>query len=321
MGLKTILLTGCGRGGIGAALASHFRLRGHTVFATGRTTAPADLDPALAALGCHAFALDVTSAGSIAAAVQTVAVATAAATAPGRRTKLDLLVNTAGVLLWLPFADTPVEAARRVFEVNVLGTWAVTRAFLPLVLEARGTVVCFGSVSLAFCPPFLMAYTASKAAVEIMARTLRRELAPLGARVVLVKPGGVRTGLLDGGRAALPEDSLYAPLRADIEGQSISGVTKGVMREEFARMIGDEVLQERPRAVIWRGSLVWIGWFLSWLGWETMLVGRRFFERRGDSVLTLDRTGSSSKVPGSTSFSTKQSDIARVYPRPEQQAP
>jgi len=261
MGLKTVLITGCGPNGIGSALAKEFHMRGHTVFAAGHTSA--GIDPALTTLGCRTLAIDVTSPPSIASAVQAVQEAT--------HGRLDILINNAGCQRVAPFADMPVEAARAMFEVNVLGVWAVTHAFLPMLLAARGVVANLGSINEVFCPPFMAAYNASKAAVEAMGRTLRRELAPLGVRVVVLKTGSVRSRLFDNSKTVMPEGSLYKPLQEWIESRGFLGQARFVEAEVYAKGVADDLLREHPRAVIWRGGLATLAWVLSWAGWETMM--------------------------------------------------
>lgn len=260
---KSVLITGCGPGGIGSALARTLHIRGHRVFATGRTTA--EIDSELSTMGIETFTLDVTCEDSIKSAVAKVKELT-----DGR---LDVLVNNAGVLQIKPFADTSPSEAKRVYEVNVFGVWAVTHAFLPLLLEAQGLVVAVSSISSVFCPPFIASYASSKAAVEAMMRTMRRELAPLGVRTMVVKTGVVTTDMTSNSKAALPSDSLYGSLRSMIESKTPFAGKNPQNREEYADAVVDEVLREKTKAVVWQGGMVWVAWFLSWLGWETMLVG------------------------------------------------
>lgn len=262
--IKTVLVTGCGPNGIGTALAQEFHRRGHRVFATGRSAL--DIDPALSRLGMQTLVLDVTSDKSIKDAVAVIAVATAG--------RLDILINNAGLLHVMPFADTSVSDVRRVLDVNVIGVWAVTHAFLPLLLETKGLVANLGSINQVFCPPFLAAYNASKAAVEAMGRTLRRELAPFGVKVVTLKTGSVRSGLFENASpTVLPEQSLYAPLRNWIESRGFSASARFVDVEDYAKAVVTDLLEDNVRLVIWRGGLVWIAWFLSWFGWESIMVG------------------------------------------------
>ncbi|KAI5924946.1 NAD(P)-binding protein [Camillea tinctor] len=270
---KTVLITGCGPSGIGTALAIEFHLRGHRVFATG-------LSESLLAhfhelnIRIETLVLDVTSSTSIEAAVAQVAQATGG--------KLDILINNAGVIHIMPFADTDVEAARKVLEVNVLGVFAVTKAFLPLLLAAARDsharslgdplVANIGSVNEVFRPPFFGIYNASKAAVESLGGSIRTELAPLGIRVVTIKTGSVYSGLFDNApRTVLPEDSLYQPIREWIEERRVLDNGKFITAEEYAKKVVSELLRPSVKHVIWQGGLVTIAWLLSWLGWEGIL--------------------------------------------------
>ncbi|KAH8895916.1 short-chain dehydrogenase/reductase [Thozetella sp. PMI_491] len=264
MPLKTILITGCGLGGIGSALAKEFHLRGHTVFASGRS--PEEIDPELIALGCHTLVLDVTSQASIDRAAAFLGAATGG--------RLDMLINNAGILQVLPWADTPVEEARRVFEVNVFAVWAVSQAMLPALLAARGTIVSLCSINEVLCPPFHAAYNASKAAVESLSRTMRNELSPLGVKVVMLKTGSVRTKLFDNApTSVLPEGSMYTPLKEWIEGRGFTAKAPFADLATYARDVANELLREKPRLIIWKGGLSTIAWLLSWLGWEGILDG------------------------------------------------
>ena len=170
---KTVLVTGCGPSGLGTALATEFHLRGHRVIASGLSK------PLLAHfqdLQIETLVLDVTSSSSIETAVAHVAKLTG--------NKLDILINNAGLMHVMPFVDTHVETARKLLEVNVLGVFAVTQAFVPLLLAAadphgsRSLVVNIGSVNDVFRPSFFSVYNASKAALEALGGTLRTELAP-----------------------------------------------------------------------------------------------------------------------------------------------
>lgn len=260
---KTVLITGCGPNGIGSALAQEFHKRGHRVFATGRSVN--EIDPALRRLGMQTILLDVTSEQSISEALAAITAATGG--------RLDILINNAGLLHVMPFADTPVADIRRIMDVNVIGVWAVTHAFLRLLLEAKGLVANLCSINEIFCPPFLAAYNASKAAIEAMARTLRRELAPFGVRVVILKTGSVRSSLFENATpTVLPDQSLYAPLRNWIEGREFTAKARFMDVDDYAKSVVTELLKDDVRPVLWIGGLAWIAWFLSWFGWETIMV-------------------------------------------------
>lgn len=86
----------------------------------------------------------------------------------------------------MPVVDGEPDAIRQMFEVNVIGLVATTKAFTPLLLASKGVVVNIGSM-LGIAPfPYQGLYNASKAAVNILTETLRLELVPFDIRVVLV---------------------------------------------------------------------------------------------------------------------------------------
>ncbi|KAI1381997.1 putative short-chain dehydrogenase/reductase [Hypoxylon crocopeplum] len=257
---KSVLITGCSEGGIGAALAAEFQAQGCQVFATARDVGKMR---SLSELGVVTLALDVNSDTSIASAFAAVQKVTDGS--------LDILVNNAGVNHLMPFADAKVADFRRVLETNVVGVLAVTHAFLPLLIQGRGVVAVVGSVNEYFCPPYQAAYNASKAAVHAVARSLRVELAPLGVRFVTLVTGSVRSRLFDNAPTKVPEDSLYRPVAHKVENRDFLKDARWVEPEVYARQVVGELLRPKPKLNIWSGGLSTIAWFLSWLGWEGML--------------------------------------------------
>ena len=125
----------------------------------------------------------------------------AVAKAVGRLGRLDTLIHYAGVG---PVADVglpPGPEIREALEVNLLGTWRVTAAALPALLDARGRVIITASLLAGVPVPFSAAYTVSKRALTAYADVLRVEYGThLG--VTTVYPGYVRTPIHDRSRAA-----------------------------------------------------------------------------------------------------------------------
>lgn len=264
MTTKTALITGCSKGGIGDMLAREFRARGLTVFATARDVAKMT---ELKDLGIETLEMDVTSTASITDSVNIVCKATGGT--------LDILVNNAGVNHVLPFADCDIEDIRRVLDTNIFGVFAVTHAFLPLLIEARGLVASIGSVSQVFNPPYQTAYNASKAALTAFGNTLRVELAPLGVTVVTILTGSVRSQLFSNTNAAskIPEGSLYFPLKSRIEKQDFLDGMKWTSTEDYARQVVSDLLKERPKPILWRAAFSSVAWLVSVFGWNGMMVG------------------------------------------------
>ena len=184
---QSILITGA-TSGIGRDAALRLAGAGHLVLAGGRRR------DALAGLAAERrgriepLVLDVTEPASVEAARELVE----------RRTDgrgLDVLVNNAGYALPGPLEALAEADLRGLFDTNLFGLLAVTRAFLPAMRErGQGRVVNVGSIMGRVAMPLLGAYNASKHAVAAVTDALRMELAPFGVTVVLVEPGALRTG-------------------------------------------------------------------------------------------------------------------------------
>jgi NAD(P)-dependent dehydrogenase (short-subunit alcohol dehydrogenase family) len=115
------------------------------------------------------------------------------------------LVNNAGVVLRGYFEDLSEAEIRRVFETNVFGTMALTRAVLPHLRAAGGgRIVITTSVGGRIGAPAVSAYCASKFALEGFGEALAQEVGPLGVRVALVEPPIVRTPVWEENRGVSP---------------------------------------------------------------------------------------------------------------------
>jgi NAD(P)-dependent dehydrogenase (short-subunit alcohol dehydrogenase family) len=171
---KTVLITGANRG-IGRALVDEAVRRGARRVYAG-TRGPLQI----ADQRVRPLALDVTSAVLIQEAVAEVE-------------SLDVLVNNAGVALYDDLSDPAL--IERHLAVNLLGTFNVTRAFLPMLKRAKGAVV--NNVSLAALAPLpiISGYSISKAAVLNMTLSLRALLANQGVSVHAVVLGPIDTDM------------------------------------------------------------------------------------------------------------------------------
>ena len=184
---QAAIVTG-GAAGIGRAIAERLAAEGARVSIWDRdATALAD---AAAALPAHAVALDVTDEAAVSAAAKTTADALGG---------IDILVASAGITgPNAAVADYPFDAWKRVFAVNVDGVFLCNRAVLPF-MRARdyGRIVNIASVAGKEGNPNASAYSASKAAVIGLTKSLGKELAGTGIRVNCVTPAAVRTAIFD----------------------------------------------------------------------------------------------------------------------------
>lgn len=193
--MRRWLITGVSSG-IGAALARHALERGDAVVGTARDAGTianfADLAPGRA----RCLALDLSRPADIAGAV-----AHAFADGP-----VDVVVNNVGRSIFGAFEETSLEEARELFETNVFGTWALTRAALPrLRSQGGGKLVMLSSGCGLMGLPGLSAYCASKFAIEGFSEALAQEVAGFGVQVMLVEPGAVATRFISHGTSEAAE--------------------------------------------------------------------------------------------------------------------
>jgi len=107
--------------------------------------------------------------------------------------KIDVLVNNAGVYAFNPLEKVTEEDYRKHFDTNVLGMLLVTQEALKYFNSDGGSIINIGSVVSSLTPPTSVIYSASKAAVDAITRTLAKELGPRKIRVNSINPGVVIT--------------------------------------------------------------------------------------------------------------------------------
>ncbi|MFI6500917.1 SDR family oxidoreductase [Nonomuraea typhae] len=114
--------------------------------------------------------------------------------------RLDVLAHSAGIAELGAIADTPAEAWRRTYDINVVAVAELTRLLLPALRAASGHVICVNSGSGLRANPGWASYAASKFALRAFADALRQEEPAL--RVTTVYPGRIATGMQRGVRAS-----------------------------------------------------------------------------------------------------------------------
>ncbi len=181
------IITG-GAAGIGLAAATRLAAEGARVSLWDLDAAA--LAAAKNALGgeTHTLAVDVSDAEAVTAAAQ------ASAAALGR---IDVLVASAGVSgPNVPTWDYPLDAWRRVIDINLHGVFHCCRAVVPIMRAAGyGRIVNIASIAGKEGNPNAAAYSASKAAVIGLTKSLGKELADTAIRVNCITPAAVRTAI------------------------------------------------------------------------------------------------------------------------------
>jgi len=146
---------------------------------------------------------------------------------------LDLLVNNAGIGFVGGIEETPLADFQKLFRVNVEGTFLVTRAALPKLLEARGAIVNIGSVAGLVGVKRRFAYCATKGAVVAMTRQLAVEYAGR-IRVNCVCPGTVDTPFVE---AYLEKNHKHEKEKMRAELNARQPVGRMGRPEEIAHMV------------------------------------------------------------------------------------
>lgn len=184
---KVAVVTGASKG-IGASIAHHLAAEGAAVvvnYATSRE-------------GADKVVAEVERRGGKAVAVQADVAKRADiqrlfAEAKRAFGRVDILVNNAGVFEFAPIEEVTAEHFHRQFDVNVLGLLLTTQEALRYLGPEGGSIINVSSVVATLAPPTASVYSATKAAVDTVTRSLAKELGPRRIRVNSINPGMTET--------------------------------------------------------------------------------------------------------------------------------
>ena len=239
------LVTGAA-GGIGAALALNLARRGMALALVDRDAA------GLQAVADQAAAVGVAVSRHVvdlAERAQVDGVLPAVLAAHGR---LTLLVNNAGVALGGRFEQVDEADFDWLMRINFEAPVRLTRACLPVLARAPAAlVVNVSSIFGIVAPPGQTAYCASKFALRGFSESLRHELAMAGSpvRLMLVHPGGVRTGIADNARVA-----VMATADEVASEQAAWRVLLRLSPEQAAEQIARGIVRRAPRVLVGRDA-------------------------------------------------------------------
>jgi len=259
----TALVTGAGSG-IGRASSLALARQGVRVHAV-------DIDP----VGAASVADEIATAGGSAQShavdvADPLAVAALADALRARGERIEILVNSAGILSTGPAELIELAEWQRVFGVNVFGAVHTIRAFAPLMLErGAGHIVNVTSLAGLVPFPFVTPYTATKFALVGMSQAMGMEFANRGVTVTAVCPGAVRTALYTAKPMTLPGNARE---------KVVDLINRGAMPpERIARDIVRAIRKRRtlvvragPARPVWTiyrlapRLFLWIG--RTWLG-------------------------------------------------------
>ena len=178
------LITGCSTG-LGRALAEAVLDHGHHAIVTARDSSSLE-----ELVGAHrdtalALPLDVTDDAQVRRVVEQ---------AEREKGGIDVLVNNAGYGYRAAVEEGDEADIQQLFATNVFGPVALMKAVLPGMRARRsGAIVNISSIGARACPPGSGYYSATKAALEALTGSLRKEVGPLGITAMVVEPGAFRT--------------------------------------------------------------------------------------------------------------------------------
>jgi 3-oxoacyl-[acyl-carrier protein] reductase len=184
---KVAVVTGASKG-IGAAIAKHLAEEGAAVVVNYSTSKE----------GADRVVAEISSQGGQAIAVQANVAKLAEIEHLFAETnrafgKLDILVNNAGIYEFSPLEGITEENFYKQFDLNVLGLILTSREAVKHFSPAGGSIVNISSIVSSLSPPNASVYSATKAAVDAVTKSLAKELGPRNIRVNAINPGMVRT--------------------------------------------------------------------------------------------------------------------------------
>jgi NAD(P)-dependent dehydrogenase (short-subunit alcohol dehydrogenase family) len=195
-GKRVAIVTG-GGSGIGLAIAQKFVCAGIETIIVGRDQKK--LSQAKEKLGplCHAMTCDVSNLASIPGFVKDVI---------KQFGQIDILVNNAGVNMKKDFCDVTDEEFQQVITTNLTAVFVISREVAKHMLTRKsGCIIHISSMAAQYGLPKVIAYSASKTAIEGMTRAMAVELSPNGIRVNAIAPGFIITDMTDKALNSDPE--------------------------------------------------------------------------------------------------------------------
>jgi 3-oxoacyl-[acyl-carrier protein] reductase len=237
---KVAVVTGASKG-IGAAIARRFGAEGAKVV----------VNYASDKAGADAVVRDIEAAGSKAVAVQ-------ANVGDGKEVerlfaetkktfgKIDILVNNAGVYEFRPLEEIDEAHFRKQFDLNVLGLLLATKAAVRNINGNGASIINLSSIASKTPPPAASVYSATKGAVDVLTRSLARELGPRNIRVNTLAPGvtdteGVRA-LAQDGEDFRSQAISRTPLGRVGTVEDIAGAALFLASDESRWITGEELL-------------------------------------------------------------------------------
>lgn len=166
--------------------------------------------------------------------------------------RIDVFCNNAGFGLGGELVETKPQDIQRLFSTN-LTSMAVNISLVGKIMKTQrfGKIINTSSLSAVFPLPFQSAYSATKAGIEVLSRTVRGELKPYNVYVSAVMPGDVKTGFTDARIKGNIDSEKVAKSMKNFEKYERSGMTP----DKVAKKIVKLALKKKPQPRTSVGSL------------------------------------------------------------------
>lgn len=244
--MKSIVVTGVSSG-IGLSITRLFIKNGYRVFGSVRNDEDAERLSLEFGSNFIPLIFDITDVMAIQKASEIVQTLL-------EGSKLFALINNAGIVVNGPLMNISSENFSRQLEVNIIGPFNVTKAFVPLLGSDKnlsgspGRVINIGSASGIFAVPFMGPYTASKFGLEGLNDSFRRELFLYGIDVILVGPGPVKTPIMEKMKKSLPVDVTdYSESLIKYQKMSNGAVDTAMSPEKISENVWGILNSKKPK--------------------------------------------------------------------------
>jgi NAD(P)-dependent dehydrogenase (short-subunit alcohol dehydrogenase family) len=197
MSTKKIAIVTGGSSGIGLGITQKFIAAGIETVIVGRDETK--LKVAKESLGelCHAMSCDVSNLSTIPVLIENII---------KQFGQIDILVNNAGINMKKDFTEVTDEEFQSVITTNLSSVFAISREVVKHMLtKGSGSIINISSMAAQYGLPRVIAYTASKTAIDGMTRAMAVELSPKGIRVNAIAPGFIETAMTAKALNADPE--------------------------------------------------------------------------------------------------------------------
>ena len=165
--------------------------------------------------------------------------------------ELYAIVNCAGIFVMDSLLEIPDEELKKIIDINVFGAMRVIKAFFPLLKKGSRILLTTSEVATLDPLPFNSIYAMSKSLLEKYAFSLRMEINMFGIKVITLRPGAIKTKLLDNTQTEVDKMCTKTEIHKDTSKRfrkiMNSVESKTIEPEKLAKFIGKIVSKKRPR--------------------------------------------------------------------------